>query len=60
MSEVTERHLAELVAYHTGLFTGQVASVDTAPAWIAHALWMLAREADKQRENWLKGQDQAP
>lgn len=57
MSEETERHLAELVAYHTGMFTGQVASINANATWIAHALWMLAREADKQRESWLKGQD---
>lgn len=50
-----EARLAELVAYHTGLFTGQVAVVDADRAWIAHALWALAREAEKQRERWLSG-----
>lgn len=56
MDETELEHDLELkVAYHLGLFTGTVSSQHGPDrALIAHALWLLAREAERQRERWLK------
>ena len=64
--DALESQLATLAAYHVGLFTGAVAvemicrnaqkhGFD-ATALVAHALWLLAREAEKRREEWLTSQ----
>ena len=48
-----ERRLAELAAYHVGLFTGVATGIGATPAEIAHALFLLAEEARHRREQWI-------
>jgi hypothetical protein len=47
--ERTEQRLAELAIYHVGLFVG-IVSREVDPAMIAHALFLLAREAERRRD----------
>jgi hypothetical protein len=56
MPEDTERRLAELAAYHVGLFAGTATRFDAPfnPAAIAHALFLLIEEAKLRREEWLR------
>ena len=50
----TEQRLAELVSYHVGLFVGVVSrEPEVDPATITHALFLLAREAERRRDEWL-------
>jgi hypothetical protein len=44
-----ERQLAELAAYHVGLFTGAASRIDSSPAAIAHGLSLLIEEAKQRR-----------
>jgi hypothetical protein len=46
------RHLAELAAYHVGLFTGAASRIDSSPAAIAHALSLLIEEAKQRRVDY--------
>ena len=49
-----EAQLAEQAAYHVGLFSGLIAERHGADLCVvAHALWLLAREAERRREEWL-------
>jgi hypothetical protein len=48
-----EERLAMLAAYHVGLFAGRVSGIDDSPAAIEHALFLLAEEAKRRREEWL-------
>jgi hypothetical protein len=50
----TERKLAELAAYHAGLFIGRMMHIDSSPAAIAHALFLLIEQAKLRREEWLR------
>jgi hypothetical protein len=52
----TEQQLAELAAYHVGLFVGTASRLDVSPAVLAHALFLLVEEANTQRERWLARQ----
>jgi hypothetical protein len=56
MTDATEleRQLAELAAYHVGLFAGAAARIDASPAAVAHALFLLIDEANRRREEWLR------
>ena len=53
--DAIENQLAREAAYHVGLFTGAVAQKhgSDATTLVAHALWLLAAEADKRRDEWL-------
>jgi len=60
-----ERRLAELAAYHVGLFTfgvryGVATGMGATPAEIAHALFLLAEEARLRREQWITSERPAP
>jgi hypothetical protein len=50
--EDLERHLAELAAYHVGLFTGAASRIDSSPSAIAHALSLLIEEAKQRRPEY--------
>jgi hypothetical protein len=56
-----EHELAELAAYHVGLFAGAASRLDGAaemPAIVAHGLFLMAQEAERRRREWI-GQDPA-
>jgi len=54
-----ERELAALAAYHAGLFTGAATRIDSDPGVIAHALFLLAEEALRRRDEWLASANRA-
>jgi hypothetical protein len=52
-----ERELAELAAYHAGLFCGAASRLDpdgqNLAARVAHGLFLLAEEAERRRREYL-------
>lgn len=48
-----ETRLANLAAYHVGMFTGAVGQVSDDPHVMAHALLKLANEATSRCEQWV-------
>jgi hypothetical protein len=49
-----EQQLAELAAYHVGLFTGAASRLtDCSPQVCAHALFVLGEEVKMRRDQWL-------
>jgi hypothetical protein len=49
----TEARLAELAAYHVGLFSGVASRIDASPVAICHALFLLIEEAKLRRDEWM-------
>jgi hypothetical protein len=53
--EDEENRLAELAAFHVGLFLGGVSRLidgTTLPEAFAHALWLLEEEARRRRKDY--------
>jgi hypothetical protein len=60
MSDYFERQLADLAAYHVGLFVGSTARIEGSPAVIAHALFLLIEQANQRRVEWVKASESPP
>ena len=48
-----ERALADLASNHVDRFVNALSRTNATPAETAHALWLLAREAERQRERLI-------
>jgi hypothetical protein len=48
-----ERRLADLATYHAGLFAGNASAIGCSRAAIAHGLFLLAQECERQRRAFV-------